>query len=437
MGKKTKKQNHRARPLPQNVAAIGPQSLNRPDPSVVCPHCLGAFVLSTAMLSGWRTVCPHCGMVIAPGDYDERRAEISKNASAASGAASPILSRRNRIAAKHFKTRFSLLKHWYAWRIRRINEDNQEVLVAWDKAKRQLSAAEQFAFSRYYTSSWFQLTGKPLERGEIDPLEPYRLMSRYGEEGQYRLKAAKGKNRVGRGLQAEWFVYSTLDERVHAEGALRGARVCPNLYIGNGSADELQQGSSGSWSGSRFGYLRTRGTLRPLFSQIDCAVLTEHAVYILEVKSCYAHVAVDANGNVLSYAGTKDLVDRNKSSRNRNGDVRQCARHASAFATRYPQIPFERIFEIVVYVDPFSMANERPWMIDNACVATLGCEGESFIDVIEDMERSLQGLSPLFSKDELDRFSDCLVGESGDPNGRKEFLHLERLRKLTPMRECC
>lgn len=437
MGKKTKKQNHRARPLPQNVAAVGPQSLSRPDPSVVCPHCLELFTLSTAALSGWRTVCPHCEMIIVPGDYDERRAEISKDASVASKAASPILSCRNRIAAKHFKTRFSLLKRRHAWRIRRINENNWEVLEAWDKARHELAAAERFAHSRYYTSSWFQLTGKPLERGEVGPLAPYRLISQYAKKDRYQLKASKKNNRVGRGLQAEWFVYSTLDERAHAEGLLQGARVCPNLYIGNGSADELQQGSSGSWSGSRFGYLRTRGALKPLFSQIDCAVITEYAVYIIEVKSCYAHVAVDANGNVLSYAGTEDSVDRNKNPWNCNGDVRQCARHASAFATRYPQIPFERIFEIVVYVDPFSMANERPWMVDNACVAALGCKGESFIEVIEDTERSLQGLSPLFSKGELDRFSDCLIRESGDPNGRKEFLHLERLQKLTPMRECC
>ena len=76
---------------------------------------------------------------------------------------------------------------------------------------------------------------------------------------------------------------------------------------------------------------------------------------------------------------------------------------------------------MVVYVDPFSMANEQPWMVDNACVAALGCKGESFIEAIEDTERGLQGpaggFSPLFSKDELNRFSDCLVRESGDPNG--------------------
>lgn len=103
---------------------------------------------------------------------------------------------------------------------------------------------------------------------------------------------------------------------------------------------------------------------------------------------------------------------------------------------------------MVVYVDPFSMANEQPWMVDNACVAALGCKGESFIEVIEGTERGLQGpegacrglrgFSPLFStKDELNRFSDCLVRESGDPNGRKEFLHLERLQKMATMRECC
>lgn len=167
-------------------------------------------------------------------------------------------------------------------------------------------------------------------------------------------------------------------------------RACVRICISETVVrTSCSRGHRGAWSGSRFGYLRTRGALKPLFSQIDCAVITEHAVYILEVKSCYAHVAVDANGNVLSYAGTEDSVDRNKSPWNRNGDVRQCARHASASATRYPQIPFERIFEIVVYVDPFSMANERPWMVDNACVAALGCKGESFIEVIEDAERGL------------------------------------------------
>ena len=90
-----------------------------------------------------------------------------------------------------------------------------------------------------------------------------------------------------------------------------------------------------------------------------------------------------------------------------------------------------------MYVDPFSMANERPWMVDNACVAVLGCKGEFFIEVIEDTERCPQGFSPLFSKDELDRFSDCLIRECGDPNGRKEFLHLERLQKMATMRKCC
>ena len=95
---------------------------------------------------------------------------------------------------------------------------------------------------------------------------------------------------------------------------------------------------------------------------------------------------------------------------------------------------------MVVYVDQFSMENERLRMIDNACVAALGCKGESFIEAVEDTERRPQGsagTSPLSSKDELDRFSDCLVRESGDPNGRKEFLHLERLQKMATMRECC
>ena len=95
---------------------------------------------------------------------------------------------------------------------------------------------------------------------------------------------------------------------------------------------------------------------------------------------------------------------------------------------------------MVVYVNPFSMANERSWMVDNACVAALGCKGEFFIEVIEDTERRPQGSAGIFrpssQKTSSTVFSDCLVRESGDPNGRKEFLHLERLQKMTPMREC-
>ena len=95
---------------------------------------------------------------------------------------------------------------------------------------------------------------------------------------------------------------------------------------------------------------------------------------------------------------------------------------------------------MVVYVDPFSMANERPWMVDNACVAALGCKGESFIEAVEDTERRPQGSAGIFrpssQKTSSTVFSDCLVRESGDPNGRKEFLHLERLQKMVPMREC-
>ena len=94
---------------------------------------------------------------------------------------------------------------------------------------------------------------------------------------------------------------------------------------------------------------------------------------------------------------------------------------------------------MVVYVNPFSMANERPQMVDNDCMAALGCKGESFIEAVEDTERRPRGPAGTFAP-LLERrarlFSDCLVRESGDPNGRKEVLHLERLQKMAPMREC-
>lgn len=79
------------------------------------------------------------------------------------------------------------------------------------------------------------------------------------------------------------------------------------------------------------------------------------------------------------------------------------------------------------------------WSITPAWLL-LAAEGEPFIEAIEDTERRPQGPAGIFApllKDEVDRFSDCLVRESGDPNGRKEFLHLERLQKMETMRGYC
>lgn len=91
---------------------------------------------------------------------------------------------------------------------------------------------------------------------------------------------------------------------------------------------------------------------------------------------------------------------------------------------------------MVVYVDPFSMANEQPWMVDNACVAALGCKGESFIEAIEDTERGLQGpegacrgLRPSSQKTSSTIFRTALLGNPGTPTGKRNFSILSVCRR--------
>lgn len=86
-----------------------------------------------------------------------------------------------------------------------------------------------------------------------------------------------------------------------------------------------------------------------------------------------------------------------------------------------------------MYVDPFSMANERPWMVDNACMAALGCKGESFIEAVEDMERRPQGSAGIFrpssQKTSSTVFRTALLGNPGIPTGERNFSILSVYRR--------
>ena len=92
-----------------------------------------------------------------------------------------------------------------------------------------------------------------------------------------------------------------------------------------------------------------------------------------------------------------------------------------------------------MYVNPFSMANERPWIVGNACVAALGCKGESFIEAIEDTERRPQEPAGTFApplKRRARPFFGLPCQEIRGPQRAKGIFHLERLQKMAPMREC-
>lgn len=426
---KTKKKNTgspKHHKEPKHVA--GPQTLERIDPLVTCPYCVRAFRLSETGYSDSRTLCPHCKETIDEKDYDRRLQEIKDECPSLIEAGDVALKRRDKLAVAQFKTKFELLKRWYGWRIRRLNERNADLFATADEARRKMSMVPTFAYSRYYTSLWFALTGKPLERESEGPLSGYRMRSMYSDDGEYALRVTDRTDSMAHGIRAEYLVFNALVDKTMQNGPLKKARVCPNLYITNESADEMEHGVSGSWSGSRYGSMRVRGSLKPLFSQTDCLLLTKWAVYVIEVKSRHTHIRVDSDGHVFAPA----REGGSSPARSFDADVRQCANHASAFATAFPDIPFERIFELTVYVEPLSFESERLEVADNAyvCSCGAGTGAEEVGDVIEEIDTCLHGKKPLFSQKDPYRMSGKILGSYGDSNGRKEYIHLERLETL-------
>lgn len=425
MGKSKKKNTGLPKHYVEAKHTSGPQLLERVDALVTCPYCVRAFRLSEAKYFDSRTVCPLCKQVIETRDYDRRLKEIKLESPSLIEAGDSALKRRDKLAVAQFKSRFDLIKRWYGWRIRRLNERNAALFMAADEARRKMNMVPTFAYSRYYTSIWFALTAKPLEREAEGPLVKYRMRSSYSKEGEYSLCVSDRLDSMAHGIRAEWLVFNELLSKISESEILEKARLCPNLFISNESANEMDRGTSGSWSGSRYGSIRVRGNLKPLFSQVDCLLITKWAVYVIEVKSRHGHIRVDSSGHVSTLAKRGGGAQRDLS-----GDVRQCANHASAFATAFPDVPFDRIFELTVYVEPLSFESECFEVDENAFVCSCGSGVNEVTDVIEAIDYKLHDKETLFTQKELYRFSGKIMESYGDPNGRKEYIHLERLEAL-------
>lgn len=426
MGKNKKKNTSLPKHCVQPKNTSGPQLLERIDPQVICPYCVHGFALSRAKFTDACPICPHCNETILTQDYDRRYKEIKTECPPVIEKADRVLKRRDKLAVAQFRSKFELIKRWYGWRMRRLNEKYAQVFSDGEDARRKLNGAQMFAYSRYYTSAWFALSSKPLERASAGPLKSYCMRSKYSDEGEYALYATGPHDPTARGVRAEWVMFSDLIDALGKSDQLKGARLCPNIYISNPSANEMDHGASGSWSGARYGSIRVNGNLRPLFSQVDCLLLTKWAVYVIEVKSRRAHVRVDAGGHVSSRLQKGDIV----SERSLDADVRQCANHANAFATAFPDIPFERIFELTVYVEPLSFASDCLQVADNAYACSCRAGADSFADAIEAIDYRLCDQAPLFTQQELYGLSGHIMKTYGDPNGRKEYIHLERLETL-------
>ena len=422
MGKTVKKQ-HQGRRVPREVQALpdSPLDLRRVDPEVVCPHCLASFNASALGGSHLERSCPRCEERISGGDYDAARSAVLEALAAAQEAAAPAHEKLDRLAKKEGASRWGLLKRWYRWRMAPVGRRYEDVLTRERQLAQKRRLVKGFARSRYYASPWFNLTGAALAREARGPLEAYELRPAYGQDESYSIRSCDRQGE-GKGLLGEWRVFEALAQAA-SEGRLAeggSVQLCPNLYLPNMAPRPNDVGG------------RRPGPPQALYRQVDCILLTERAVYIFEAKSWRRDIHISSGKR----AGKRTGKHKGQSIEH---SPQQCAGHADAFAELYPAIPFDRVYELVVYVDPASFANDRHAFYRNACSSVLGdgdrCGPRNFIDVIAEEEDRLAHEAPLFEPGELERVGDEIRARFGDVNGRKEYLHRERLQSIEAWHE--
>lgn len=408
------------------------------DPVVVCPHCLTSAPASQFMPARFeepsRFECPVCERQIEVRDFIESAARIREEGARSREIMAPIDHRTAQIERLRQRMPFEFLKKLIARIALAYSKKHEDEFTRSQKAKKDERALSGFESSCYYLSTWFALTGRSL-RGESSGADRSWALSAKLVDGTLAVQSASSFS-ITRGLQAEWLVCQALDRATRTIPELANMQLCTNVFLPNPNANELDRGILGNNS-----YRHIKGGLgglRPLYNQIDNLAITQHAVYVIEVKSRVGDIVVE-RGNVprqILPDGTRKSLAR---------AVQQCEAHASSFATDYPAIPFERIFELTVFAHCDSLENPRDTFYDNVLVSACGGGREAcglddpaaapFIQAIAQQERELAGLEPLFTLDEMRVMATKIRKHNGDINGKKEQLHLERLELLEAARK--
>ena len=428
MGKTLKKQRSGKR-VPREAAALpeNMRGLVAPNPSVECPHCRKSFWVQDGAIMARGRRCPRCEKLILPEHYEhlahkleEKIACLRRSSDHAVDLKGKLLAKRDSACNKLAILLYDLLLSCIGGIFASAFEKAREA----DALTREL---ERLAASEYYINDWFSYGGKPLSRSGMGPLQPYGLSARYAD-GRLDIRPGFGKG-IARGIAAEWELFYLLDRAI-AKGDLPADMVlCPNVFIRNPNADEREAASTGGWS-SWTTCTRGRDDRIPpaLFNQIDLVALSSNAVYIFEVKSRKGSITVNALGKVgiTPFDGAKKMSG--------SKDLRQCARHASAFATRFASVPFERIYEITVYADTTSFVSQQTSLIDNAGAFCIdGASSEQLLSTLQDIETDWSKRGQPFGKPARRKMLQALRGECVDTNGRKEYLHIERIETIVAL----
>ena len=387
MGKKPRP----ARKKNKRMPPTGPAFIEPEDHMVICPHCHEALSTSSVKNTDGTRRCPSCGGCLTCEAFDEeaqRQIRLAKTFHA-------LKEKRNRLIGyvKHAKI-------WKIYLIGALTSSIRHAIRRWihrrfDPELERLGSErvplDKLAESRYYCSDYFDATRTPL----VFPATygGYSLYCRYDRNGSF-MMGARENVAWQKGLMAEITAFDALRAFASTLPEDSSANVLANLYVPKHQESCVHE--TGSY-----------------FSQTDMVLFTRKAAYVFEVKS--KHKAIHWN---------PDKAGRRVEGRIQ-GDLNQLADHAYLLQRNMLAYPYERVYEILLYVHVGSFTGIDSFA-DNVTVATIRNGALSCAGAIRQME---QGLEPLMSDVKLQELVCMVQRRFGDQDLRKRQMHLMRLAR--------
>lgn len=245
----------------------------------------------------------------------------------------------------------------------RVSEESYDALAADVFArhrpqlgKRGRRELDRLALARYYTSEWFRLAHAG-QGSEAPDRGLHGLHPGYDEDTQRFALVPGDDDRSpdgGWGASAEYAVFDALRAEIIREGSpLEGALLIPQLVFPWLPGQKPKQ-----WGAKHR-------------AEVDCLLICKSCAIVFEVKRRTHHVHASRD-----CAHMRERTADGASYRSASEVAEQVERGADSFAERQDRYPRERIFTMVVYVDPLSFECARSSFIDGRFVSYLDASGQ-------------------------------------------------------------
>lgn len=254
---------------------------------------------------------------------------------------------------------------------------------------------ERLALARYYTSEWFRLAcagqgSKAADKGLFGLVPGYDPAT-----GAFTLEPGDEDRSPegGLGTSAEYFTFEALRREITAPGSpLANTRLLPALVFPWLPGQKPKQ-----WGA------RHR-------AETDCVILNEFFACIVEVKRRNHHVRVSRNQAVRE-------CTESGSYRSASEPLEQVQRGADSFAERQRLYPRERIYRLVVYVEPLSFEGGFSSFRDRLLVSWVGSDGSAqFTKALLELTRTL---SPIAAPQQVSALAEELLDRFGNTKERR------------------